>query len=93
MITERRQECFSCLSPGYLASRLFFIKLWFWFTLDVMDISPIRPWRGGESKFEDALLESFVLFCSNRFVTWGSVHQAKMHVVEFLRWTTRQRRF
>eukprot|EP01046_Picozoa_sp_COSAG06_P064117 COSAG06_NODE_15179_length_1091_cov_36.898185_1_plen_106_part_10 len=45
-------------------------------------------WRGGESKFEDALLEAFVLFCSNRFITWGSVHQAKMHVVEFMRWTT-----
>ena len=54
MIVERRRECFSCLSPGYLASRLFFVKLWFWFTLDVMNASPIRPWHAGESMFEEA---------------------------------------
>jgi hypothetical protein len=29
-----------------------------------------------------------VLTCSCRFITWGSINQARMHVVEFLRWTT-----
>ena len=29
-----------------------------------------------------------MLTCSCRFVTWGSINQARMHVVEFLRWTT-----
>ena len=53
-----------------------------------------NEWGNGKSSLRrlgdrcHALLEAFVLFCSNRFVTWGSVHQAKMHVVEFMRWTS-----
>ena len=26
-----RDECFSCLSPGYMASHLYFVKQWIWF--------------------------------------------------------------
>ena len=88
LVKQRRDECFSCLSPGYMASRLYFVKQWIWFCLEVAEVNPIRKWTGGCDDFEDGLIEAFVLTCSCRFVTWGSINQARMHVVEFLRWTT-----
>ena len=30
-------------------------------------------------------MEMFLVFCSSRFVTWGSIIAAKTHVVEFMR--------
>ena len=59
-----------------------------WFCLEVAEVNPIRKWTGSCDDFEDGLIEAFVLTCSCRFVTWGSINQARMHVVEFLRWTT-----
>jgi len=88
LVKQRRDECFSCLSPGYMASRLYFVKQWIWFCLEVAEVNPIRKWMGSCDDFEDGLIEAFVLTCSCRFVTWGSINQARMHVVEFLRWTT-----
>ena len=88
LVKQRRDECFSCLSPGYMASRLYFVKQWIWFCLEVAEVNPIRKWTGSCDDFEDGLIEAFVLTCSCRFVTWGSINQARMHVVEFLRWTT-----
>ena len=52
------------------------------------EVNPIRKWTGSCDDFEDGLIEAFVPTCSCRFVTWGSINQARMHVVEFLRWTT-----
>ena len=49
------------------------------------DSPPPRKWTGAVSPTEDSIMEEFVLFCSNRFVTWGSVMAAKTHVVEFMR--------
>ena len=94
MIRRRRDECFSCLSPGYIASRLYFVKQWIWFCLEVAEVNPMRTWKHTRTwkgtalsnDFEDGLLESFVLACSCRFVTWGSINQARTHVIEFLRW-------
>ena len=82
LVKQRRDECFSCLSPGYMASRLYFVKQWIWFCLEVAEVSPIRKWTGSCDDFEDGLIEAFVLTCSCRFVTWGSINQARMHVVE-----------
>ena len=85
MITSRRQDCLAGLSPGYLASRVFFIKLWIFLTLEVLGISPLRKWTPEYSPVEDSVMEMFLVFCSSRFVTWGSVLAAKAHVVEFMR--------
>ena len=56
-----------------MASRVFFIKLWLLLTLEVLGISPLRQWTPEYNPMEDAVMEMFVIFCSSRFVTWGSV--------------------
>jgi hypothetical protein len=88
LVKQRWDECFSCQSPGYMASHLYFVKQWIWFCLEVAEVNPMRKWTGSCDDFEDGLIEAFVLTCSCRFITWGSINQARMHVVEFLRWTT-----
>ena len=45
LVKQRRDECFSCLSPGYMASRLYFVKQWIWFCLEVAEVNPIRKWK------------------------------------------------
>ena len=83
LVKQRRDECFSCLSPGYMASRLYFVKQWVWFCLEVAEVSPMRKWTGSCDDFEDGLLEAFLLTCSCRFVTWGSppesIHRSLVH--------------
>ena len=56
------------LSPGYLASRVFFIKLWIFLTIEVLGISPLRKWTPEYDPREDAVMEMFLIFCSSRFV-------------------------
>jgi hypothetical protein len=41
--------------------------------MDVMHLSPRRPWTGADNSFEDSIMETFMLFCSHHFITWGSV--------------------
>ena len=85
MILRRRGMCWRALSKQYLASRVFFMKLWIFMLVEVLELDPRRRWTGAVSPTEDSIMEEFVLFCSNRFVTWGSVMAAKTHVVEFMR--------
>lgn len=86
VILRRREDCWRSLSPAYLANRLFFIKLWLFITIDMLEISPWRAWgQGASPTFEDGIMETYILFCSKRFVTWGSVMAAKTHVIEFMR--------
>ena len=54
-------------------------------TLEVLGISPLRKWTPEYDPLEDEVMEMFLVFCSSRFVTWGSVIAAKAHVVEFMR--------
>lgn len=85
MLVQRRDQCWRALSDGYLYSRIFFLKLWIFMLVEVLGMNPMRPWTSEDSEYEDAIMEMFVLFCSLRFVTWGSVTAAKGHVVEFMR--------
>ena len=55
--------------------------------VDVMELNPWRPWSAQCCDSEDSIMEMFHLFCSLRFITWGSVVAAKIHVVEFMRST------
>ena len=48
-------------------------------------VSLSRRWTPEYDPLEDAVMEMFLVFCSSRFVTWGSVKTAKTHVVEFMR--------
>ena len=36
MVLSRRQQCWKALSDQYLASRVFFVKLWFFLLMDVI---------------------------------------------------------
>ena len=54
-------------------------------TLEVLGISPLRKWTPEYNPLEDSVMEMFLVFCSSRFVAWGSVIAAKAHVVEFMR--------
>jgi hypothetical protein len=85
MLLKRRDECWRALSDGYLTSRIFFMKLWIFWLVEGLGKSPFRPWTHEYDEVEDSIMEGFVVFCSNRFVTWGSVTAAKTHVVEFMR--------
>ena len=49
MVRRRRDECFSCLSPGYMASHLYFVKQWIWFCLEVAEVEPMRKWTGSKA--------------------------------------------
>ena len=46
-----------------MASRLYFVKQWVWFCLEVAEVDPMRKWTGSCDDFEDGLPEAFVLTC------------------------------
>ena len=61
MIAARRRDCLAGLSPGYLASRVFFIKLWIFLTLEVLGIPPLRKWTPEYDPLEDSVMEMFLV--------------------------------
>ena len=83
-LSDRYFENQQALSVGYLGARLSIVRnMWVYFATS-MGVSPVRKlWPSDPDGAEDILMQGFALYCSLRYLTWGSVAAAKAHVLEW----------
>ena len=83
-LSDRYFENQQALSVGYLGARLSIVRnMWVYFATS-MGVSPVRKlWPSDPDGAEDMLMQGFALYCSLRYLTWGSVAAAKAHVLEW----------
>jgi hypothetical protein len=89
LVINRRAQCFEepALSVAYLACRVSIIMLWCFVLIEQFSLNPLRlEWERPElQRQEDQIMEAFVLYASTRYLTWGSVSAALVHVIEWHR--------
>ncbi len=84
VITQRRLEIVSCLSPGYMRVRVAVIRNWVHFCVEVKGETPWRlHWP--RDAHDDELMADFLVSLSLRYTDFSVIEASKMHVIEFHR--------